>query len=269
MEDDKGMALFEKEFGNKLFWAIWGMTLVQLALIIIETVYMIRPSLFIFISFPWLKTFNATETTTDLYLLIQFAYAGKKEISRFTGGKAAPQVEAEELVRRLRRGDDAVLLWLIACGIGATLHAVKVIPRMPAELWRTTVQVLALYTLALAVKTVRTTRRAKKNRQDGVPATPRLPGPPALSLAEEENSVAAKGQKASLDEADPPEPQSNAVKKAALLKFIKENPGVNVADCMKHCGLSKNRAGYLLRKLAASGAVHAGGRNRATTYTAH
>ncbi len=52
-----------------------------------------------------------------------------------------------------------------------------------------------------------------------------------------------------------------------LLKFLRESPDVNVADCMKHCNISKNRASYLLRKLVASGDIKAEGKGKATTYT--
>ena len=63
-----------------------------------------------------------------------------------------------------------------------------------------------------------------------------------------------------------PVPESDGDEEAALLKFIKENHGVGVGDCMKYCTMSKNRAGYVLKKLFASGTIHASGKGRATMY---
>ncbi len=273
MDDNKGRALIEKEFGNMLLWAIWAMTFIQLALIVIETLDMIWPSFFIFASYPRLKTVKATGASTNIYLFIQFAYTGRKEFSRWlgktgiiplkTGNKNL--LEEDELVRRLRNGETAVGIWIAAVVIGVTIHAFHFIPQMPAELERTFVQVTGLYALATVISTVQT-RRAKKAGSKDAANGAAVPGDPPDDLIEIKNQAANPiiAQQARVAA----EQETNTDEEAALLKFIRENKGVRVGECMKHCGMSKNRAYYLLKKLVASGAVKAEGRGKATTYTA-
>ena len=133
---------------------------------------------------------------------------------------------------------------------------------MPAELERTYVQVIGLYALATVISTVQTRRAKKAGCKDAVNGAA-LPGDPIEVKNQAASPIAAQPARA------PAEPETNKDTEEAMLKFIRENKGVSVGECMKHCSLSNNRTRYALKKLLASSAIKAEGKGKGTTYTAH
>src|SRR5437016_2971312 len=148
----------EREVGGKLFGLLWAATALQMGLIIWELLNLMP------LTAAWLgdlagPAIHATEFTTSAYLIFQMAYMGRKEFSRWTKGVSgwinlgtAGKLPEEETVRRVRRSDVAVALWgglLLLC---VCLHALTAIPKIPQELFRTAIQVVGLYALALVSK---------------------------------------------------------------------------------------------------------------------
>ena len=114
---------------------------------------------------------RATETTTTIYLIFQLAYMGRKEFVRWTKGASGwlnlnspGQLEAEETIRRIRRGDTAVGFWGGFLILAGTLHALTLIPQLPHELFRTSLQVIALYSLAQISKSKKLAKERELNK---------------------------------------------------------------------------------------------------------
>ncbi len=160
---------------------------------------------------------------------------GKKELTRWFGSRNISAVETEELVRRIRRGDSAVLLWGILYLAGVLLTALHITTIIPAELQRTFIQVVTIYTLAFVSKS------AQKKRVKG-------------------NSAIqdAGGQTAST---------ALTAEEAGLLKFIQEHKTVTAGECIRCFILSRNRAYYMLKKMVSTGSIKSTGKGRATIYT--
>jgi hypothetical protein len=235
MDTDKRILLVERELGDKLFLLIWIATVIQLFLIIVEFVNLIHPAFSTVV--PFLQKVKATQLTTDAYLAIQLAYMGKKELTRWFGSRNISAVETEELVRRIRRGDSAVLLWGILYLTGVLLTALHITTIIPAVLQRTFIQVVTIYTLAFVSKSAQK-KRIKNNvtvHDDGGQIQ-------APAMTEEE---------------------------AGLLKFIQEHKTVTAGECIKCFNLSRNRAYYVLKKMVSTGSIKSTGKGRTTVYTVH
>jgi hypothetical protein len=87
-----------------------------------------------------------------MYLIFLLAYVGRKEFARWTKGvgslsslKASSLLPDGELVKRLRRGDSAIVLWGglgLFCGL---LYGTALIPKFPDQLFFTCLQVLTIW----------------------------------------------------------------------------------------------------------------------------
>ncbi len=185
---------------------------------------------------PFLHKVTATQLTTDAYLTIQLVYMGKKELTRWFDSRNISAVETEELVRRIRQGDSAVLLWGVVYLAGVLLAALHVIAALPAELQRTFIQVVTIYTLVFVSKS------AQKKRVKGNGAI-----------------QDAGGQTASTP---------LTAEEAGLLKFIQEHKTVTAGECIRCFSLSRNRAYCMLKKMVSTGSIKSTGKGRATIYTA-
>ncbi len=140
----------KREIGDKLFFLLWFITLVQLGLIIWEWINLM-PSFRGLLGLSVKNEIKAIELTTTMYLIIQLAYMGKKEITRWVK-KTDTALNPDEYIRRIRRGDVAVLMWGVLYITAGLLVAVHLIDQMPAELSRTFIQVATLYTCAFVSK---------------------------------------------------------------------------------------------------------------------
>ncbi len=218
----------EKEIGDKLFFLLWFMTMAQLVLIMWEWIHLVHP----FHSLLGLSEKNeirAIELSTTGYLVIQLAYMGKKEITRWVK-KADTLLKPDEYIRRIRRGDTAILLWGVLYILGIICVALHIIEHMPAELSRTFIQVTTLYTCAFVSKT------AFKSR--------------------------AKV------EVNPEHADVNEGIDTKVLEFIKQNSGAGIKECMEHSGMPRSSMGLVLRKLMNAGLITRTGSGRTVTYHA-
>jgi hypothetical protein len=93
------------------------------------------------ISFKYPNTIFASAMMNNLYLTLLSVYAGYKEFNRWTGKTK----QLEQKIRRIKRGEMIVLFWVILTIIGITIMQIQLIPRLPKELFRTTLQVLGIF----------------------------------------------------------------------------------------------------------------------------
>ncbi len=243
---EKKIGIAERELGDKLFFLLWFITLVQLVLIVWEWLNLmpsvLRP-LNSFLGLSEKTEIKAIELTTTMYLIIQLAYMGKKEITRWVR-KSDTVLTPEEYIRRIRRGDVAVLLWGILYITAGLFVAIHLLDRMPAELSRTFIQVTALYTCAFVSKTALKTRMRQTKEEN------HTPGPL--------NAKGLQSRKAMDDITN---------KEKELLEFIQENETVTTSDCIRQTQLSKSTTIRMLRNLLASGLLRREGMGKSVTYS--
>ena len=243
---EKKRGIVERELGDKLFFLLWFITIGQLGLIIWECLNLmplILPPLNSLLGLSGKIEIKAIELTTTIYLIIQLAYMGKKEITRWVG-KSGTVLTTDEYIRRLRRGDVAVLIWGILYITSGLLVAVHVMEHMPSELSRTFIQVAALYTGAFISKS------AFKGRQKQT-----MSGDHPIRALSEQTA------QANADEGD------ISFKERELLEFIKGKEFVTVLECVGHISGSRSTINRSLRKLVVAGNIVRTGGGKSAVYS--
>ncbi len=238
---ERKVEVAEKEIGDKLFYLLWSMTIVQLALIVWEWINLIHP-LNSLLGLSDKIEIKAIELSTTGYLVIQLAYMGKKEITRWVK-KADTVLNPNEYIRRIRRGDTAILLWGILYILGIVCVALHIIVHMPAELSRTFIQVTTLYTCAFVSKAA-FKGRMKQDKQINHTGVP-----------EGEQGITAR---AALESA--------TNKEIALVEFIRDRKVVDIRDCIDHLALPKSTVNLMLKNMVDSGLLLREGSSRSVTY---
>lgn len=163
----------------------------------------------------------ATGYMSTLYLAFLTAYAGYKEFVRWLKpAKAANPEETEEVipqssVLRYRRGELIVIFWVLLLILGITMYQLKVIERLPQELYRTAMQAVGIWLGTMASKGL----SQRKKRKD-------------LDALDDDSKF-----------------------EKVILKHIEANGFVDNASCQQITGLDRNRAYRVLKKLADDGKV--------------
>ncbi len=231
----------EREIGDKLFFLLWFATLIQLGLVVWEWINLV-PAFHRLIGFPDANEIKAIELSTAAYLIIQLAYMGKKEITRWVR-RTESVLQPDEYIRRIRIGDNAVLIWGVLYLASVLCVALHVIERMPAELSRTFIQVATLYTCAFVSKA------AFKGRFKQAKA------------ANHADPVSADSPKAGIAI------DSTSEKEKELLEFMKEKKAVNIRDCIGQTKIPKSTINRLLGNLLGSGLIVREGNGRGAAYS--
>ena len=152
-------------------------------------------------------------------------------------------MEIDKTVRRVRKGDTAVAFWGGFLLLGTTLHALKIIPTLPHELFRTSIQVIALYSLALISKSKRAAAEREKQKAPKPTATVSLAAAVALS-------------------SPTPPPDQLPEKIVNLLN----GKNLSNAEIMVATGLSRSRTSDYLRRLVEEGRIVKSGNGSRTVY---
>ena len=236
---ERKIGIIERELGDKLFFLLWFATLIQLCLILWEWIDLV-PAFRRLINLPWANEIKALELSTTGYLIIQLAYMGKKEITRWVR-KTESVLQADEYIRRIRKGDVAVLIWGVLYLAAILCVALHIIERMPAELSRTFIQVATLYTCAIVSKTAFKGRLRPTSRASEFAGTQGLK--PGMAM------------------------DDTTDKEKELLEFIKEKNTVNVRDCIIHSGLAKSTVNLMLKNMGDSGLIVREGGSKYVTYS--
>ena len=235
---ERKIGIVERELGDKLFFLLWFATLIQLGLILWEWIDLV-PAFRRLIDLPWANEIKALELSTTGYLIIQLAYMGKKEITRWVK-KTEPVLQADEYIRRIRKGDVAVLIWGVLYLTAILCVALHVIERMPAELSRTFIQVATLYTCAFVSKTAFKGRVKHETK----PVVDAVDG-----------------------ELDPAVKHNGTDREHEFLKFMQEKGVVNISDCMDRFNIPKSTAHYTIKKLLAADLIARKGMGKRATYS--
>lgn len=235
------IGIAERELGDKLFLLLWVATVIQLGLILFEWINLV-PSLNNLIQFSWADEIKAIELSTTGYLVIQLAYMGKKEITRWVR-RSDTALNPDEYIRRIRKGDNAVLIWGVLYLAAILCVALHFIEQMPAELSRTFIQVTTLYTCAFVSKA------AFKGRMKQTTATNHG------TAAESDGTLSAHTG------------DEMTEKEQELLGFIREHKTVNRKDCIGHTNFSRSTVNRLLKNLLDSDMIVRDGTNRNATYS--
>ena len=175
-----------------------------------------------------LKEPNKIQTSSlmsNLYLALLGIYAGYKEFLRWTGGPDGQEVP-EEQVKRFRRGELIVTFWVVLAVIGLSIWQLRLIERMPNELFRTALQALGIMFGTYASKGLY--GKAKKKSAETVMA------------------------------------ESDARQK--VIGYIKAKGSIDSEECRKECGLDRGRAYRLLEKLEKEGLIKSEGVKKGAKY---
>ena len=123
-----------------IFYLTLLVSIVQLGFILWDMVTLIPG----FGAFVGLKAPNAITSSglmSSLYLALLGIYAGYKEFVRWTSSE---QEVPEEQIIRFKRGEFIVTFWVVLAVAALTIWQMKIIPRMPNELFRTALQALGI-----------------------------------------------------------------------------------------------------------------------------
>ena len=178
-----------------------------------------------------LKAPNAITSSglmSSLYLALLGIYAGYKEFVRWTDASTSLSAEIpQEQVIRFKRGEFIVSFWIVLTVIALMIWQMKIIARMPNELFRTALQALAIMFGSYASKGLYTKSSKKK--------------------AEDQTLV-----------------NDNQGK---VIEYIKANGSIDNEACQKVFNLDRGRAYRLLEKLEKQGVVKSEGTGKASKYT--
>ena len=235
---ERKIATAEKEIGDKLFFLLWFATLIQLGLILWELVNLV-PAFHSLFGLPDANEIKAIELSTAAYLILQLAYMGKKEITRWVK-RTESVLQPDEYIRRIRRGDNAVLIWGVLYLTSVLCVALHIIEHMPAELSRTFIQVATLYTCAFVSKA------AFKGR---INRTTKLQAQPVSGQSIEAAANIDTGRK------------------KELFEFIKSNGEISMSECTERLNIPKTTSYRILTSLLADGLIRRQGRGRNASYT--
>ena len=249
----------QREVGDKIFFLLWCATFLQAGLILWETATLI-PGLTGLLGQVVALSIHATEYTSTAYLILNLAYVGRKEFVRWTKGIAGtfnPSTGAysslpeDEMVRRIRRGDAAILFWGLFYLVILLLHAMGLIPRLPQELTRTFIQVVGLYTFFAASKA----KRELLSKQPKVSITPLLPSPVATTPVSTRSKFSTREPTAM----DPD-------MEARILEAITKRGSARSVELMQELGVPRSTLGVYLKQMVESGALIKTGSRKSASY---
>ncbi|MCX5782006.1 MAG: hypothetical protein NT145_04805 [Elusimicrobia bacterium] len=159
-----------------------------------------------------------------LYLALLGIYAGYKEFVRWTSSE---QEIPEEQVIRFKRGEFIVSFWIVLTVIALTIWQMRIIARMPNELFRTALQALGVMFGTYASKGLYKESSKKK--------------------AEDRTLVNDNQSK--------------------VIEYIKANGSIDNETCQKVFNLDRGRAYRLLERLEKQGLIKSEGTGKASKYT--
>ncbi|MFH1368047.1 MAG: hypothetical protein ABII64_02845 [Elusimicrobiota bacterium] len=174
----------------------------------------------------------ATGYMSTLYLAFLGAYAGYKEFVRWIKPAKTLTTEDEDVlipksqVLRYRRGEIIVVFWVLLLMTGISLFQLKLIERLPQELYRTAMQAVGIWLGTMASKGL----SQRKKRKDS-------------ELLDDDLKY-----------------------EQVILKHIGTTGFVDNASCQEITGLDRNRAYRLLRKLASDGKLKTEGGTKGARY---
>ncbi len=234
---NKNLLKVEHEFGDIIFVLLWIATIVQIGLILWDWIN-VTPFIRAFIALKQPNSIKAMELTTSAYLALQLAYMGKKEFTRWLSARSSATVlEQSELASRIRRAEMLVFMLGLIYLTAVLTVALHVTERMPAELERTFLQVVSLYTLAFVSKAAFSSRikqqaHANHDPVNHNPDTPSIPDARSMEL----------------------------------LEFIKSKDAASAKDCMNQLNLPKLTINRMLHGLVESNTIIRIGKGKNTVY---
>ena len=234
---ERKVGIVERELGDKLFFLLWFATAIQITLVLWEWVNLV-PALKTLVGISWAQEVKAIELSTTGYLIIQLAYMGKKEITRWLK-RSESVLQPDEFIRRIRKGDVAVLIWGVLYLTAIICVALHIIERMPSELSRTFIQVTTLYTCAFVSKTAFKGRIKRETK-------------PVADAVDEERAPAIE--------------HNGTDREREFLKFIQEKGAVDISSCMDRFNIPKSTAHYTIRKMLAADMITRKGMGKRATY---
>lgn len=256
------------EVEDKLFGLLWAATFLQAGLMLWETGWLVRVSelgtgWWGLAGESWAGKVRATEVTSTLYLIFQMAYMGKKEFLRWTKGiagivsvKDGSALDDQEVARRIRRGDVAIVFWGVLALLCGLLYSASLISRIPAELVRTTVQVVGIYAFAAASKGY---QKNKDRHAAALAETGRAV--PSGTAARVPSAPAVPSAHPSVDRQDASESS------ARILELLRGHAPMKSSDIARALSLGRSRTQELLSALVQEGELTRQGSARSVTYS--
>lgn len=187
---------------------------------------------------------TASPHVRDLYLVLLASYAGYKEFKHWKLSDDAPVPESE--ANMFRRGEAIIAFWVLLAVVSASLEAMHIISRMPNELMRTTMQVIAVMLGSYGSRTIRNGRKKNSKAQEADNAVP-------------------------VNEADTEKQEAGPVRlsdshRKIVADYLNEHEFINRESCMEATGLSSQQAYRLLTGMEEDGELEKVGDNKGTKY---
>jgi hypothetical protein len=163
---------------------------------------------------------------STLYLALLGAYAGHKEIKRWT--TTQPTLTYEE--NKFGRGELIVSGWIIFCAISISFWQMNIIPRLPNELFRTTLQVVGIIFGTYTSKGIYSRVKGKRVK--------------SITIEDQEGKSAEN----------------------MIMEYVKEHGKIDNKSCQKLLGINDDQAYYILSKLVREGKLLQDGKGRNACY---
>jgi hypothetical protein len=185
------------------------------------------------------NTVWGSPTISTLYLALLASYAGYKEFKRWMESDDAIVSEAQ--ADAFRRGEAIIVFWvlflLVAAASAESLH---IIPRLPYELFRTTMQVLAIMLGSYASRKIKQSKLKKKKTEND---------------AEIISDETALGAASNYDE-----------RKQKVIEHLKTNPYIDNELCRNITGMDRHQAYRFLESLEKDGELPGEGKGKGRIY---
>jgi len=207
-----------------VFYLTLFVTIVQAGFILWDLTTML-PGVSTLIGLQTPNKIQSSNLMSNLYLALLGIYAGYKEFLRWTSGSTEQEIP-EEQVKRFKRGEFIVTFWVVLAVVAMSIWQMKLIANMPAELFRTAMQALAIMFGTYASKGLYGKTKQKK-----------------VADFQVEDDLKQK-----------------------VLDYIKTNGSVDNDTCQKTFGIDRGKAYRILEKLEKEKLIKSEGTGKAIKY---